>query len=131
MIMGDFNGDIDSKEMKDFMKENNLIDIVGDMHNEKPTATYARGSQRIDFILGDQHAQDAATQSGYLALHEGIISDHVMVWADFNQISHFRNKAYSPITPEGRQFTLKNTEKKRLFVEKLEAIHEHQKKAKE
>ena len=84
MIMGNFNDDIDSKEMKEFMKENNLIDIIGDMHDEEPTAEYARGSQRLDFILGDQPVQDAATQSGCLALHEGIISDHVMVWAGFN-----------------------------------------------
>ena len=127
MIMEDFYGNIDPKEMKAFMKENNLIDIIRDMHNGKPTARYARESQRIYFILGDQHVRDAATQSGYLVLHEGIISDHVMVWADFNQDSLFRNKAYSPITSEGRQFTLKNTEKKRLFVDKLEEIHEHQK----
>ena len=97
--------------MKDFMKENILIDIIGDMHDEKSTATYARGSRRIYFILGDQHVRDAATQSGHLALHKGIISDHVMVWTDFNQNSLFRNKVYSPLAPEGRQFTMKNTER--------------------
>ena len=43
MIMGDFNDEITAKEIQDFMEENQLIDIIGDMHDEEPPATYAQG----------------------------------------------------------------------------------------
>ena len=126
MIMGDFNDLVSAKEIQDFMDENQLIDIIGDMHEGTPPATYARGSKRLDYVLGDQHVRDAARRSGYLALHDGVISDHTMGWVAYDQQALFRNTSYTPVAPPARQFTLKNTEKKRQFIEELEKIHKHQ-----
>ena len=44
MVMGDFNDVRRLKEMEDFMEENNLIDIIRDMHEDEPTQTYVQGS---------------------------------------------------------------------------------------
>ena len=41
MIMGDFNDSVTAQEIQYFMEENHLIDIIGDMHEETPPATYA------------------------------------------------------------------------------------------
>ena len=108
------------------MEDNNLIDIIKDMHEDEPSRTYARGTRRLDYLFGDQHIRDAAEKSGYLALHEGYMSDHTLGWIDFNTISLFRNTAYLPEGPESRQFTLTNKEKKRQYQEKLRDIHKHQ-----
>ena len=131
MVMGDFNDVMNSKEMEKFMEENQLIDIIGDMHEGGPPRTYARGSRRLDYIFGDRHIRDAAERSGQLALHEGYMSDHTMGWADFNTIALFQNTAYQPERSERRQFVLTNKEKKRQFQEKLRDIHKHQQIAKQ
>ena len=40
MVIGDFNDDIDSKEMEKFMEDNLLIDIIADTHEAQPPRTY-------------------------------------------------------------------------------------------
>ena len=42
MVMGDFNDVTSSKEMEDFMEENNLINIIRDMHVLNYPMVYSR-----------------------------------------------------------------------------------------
>lgn len=71
LIMGDFNDDISSAEMTQFLRTNGLRDIIADMNDGSPTRTYLHSDNRLDFLLGDQHVIDAATKSGSLPLTEG------------------------------------------------------------
>lgn len=112
LVMGNFNNDIASPEIQTFMQENQLLDLIGDMHDKDHPATNARGRRRLDLILGDEHVRDAAIQSGHLAVHDGVISDHTMIFVDFDKQALFRNTSYTPVVPKARQFTPKNAEKK-------------------
>ena len=96
------------------------------MHEEEPPRIYARVSQRLDYLLGNQHIQEAAERSGQLALHEGYMSDHTVGWIDFNTTALFPDTAYSSEAPKLRQLVLTNKEKKRQYQEKLRDIHKHQ-----
>ena len=54
-------------------------------------------------------------KSGSLGLHEGLISDHTMQWADFEVTKLFGGQLYNPVLPSERQFTLNNIKKNRNF----------------
>ena len=57
-------------------------------------------------------------KSGSLGLHEGLISDHTMQWADFEVTGLFGGQLYNPVLPSERQFMLSNI-KKQEFQAKL------------
>ena len=55
----------------------NLVDIIATRHQQATnTATYSRGTKRIDFILISENIAPAVTRCGLLPFYEGIHSDH-------------------------------------------------------
>ena len=55
----------------------NLVDIIGQKHPQaNNTASYARGTKRIDFILISQTLAQSVINCGMLAFYDGIHSDH-------------------------------------------------------
>ena len=44
--MGDFNSDKNDPDLKKFLAENNLIDVIGETNEGTPPTTYARGKDK-------------------------------------------------------------------------------------
>ena len=78
------------------------VQLVDPMHNKfsdggiTPT-TYARGIQRMDFIFVDATIKPAITRIGSLGLHEGINSDHVMLYMDCDEDVLFKGVLNRPV----------------------------------
>lgn len=92
--MGDFNANIDEKELSNFMEENNLVDLIGHTNNGEPPRTYSCSSNRLDHILGNDFVLDADVKSGALGLHY-----RIRQWVDLDIKKLFGNKTYVPTSP--------------------------------
>ncbi|KAL7533908.1 hypothetical protein ACHAXR_007538, partial [Thalassiosira sp. AJA248-18] len=94
ILMMDANGDYMSakdpdKNLAAFIKEAGLVDHY---HNQfpGPIRTYIYGTKRLDYILVDPGLVGAIKAIGYLATHEGTLSDHVMAYVDFHEDELFK-----------------------------------------
>ena len=94
ILMMDANDDwlqTSSKAFKVFVKEMHLVDTY---YRKFKTlgltgTTYARGYQRIDFILVNCTILPAIKCIGTLDLYEGIISDHIILYMDCDELLLF------------------------------------------
>lgn len=83
---------IDSNESKDvhnskwgkFMEDNMLHDVHDALGQEKPTTTRLNSTTVIDYMVVTEGLLPYISKAGHLALHEGIVSDHIMLWFDIN-----------------------------------------------
>jgi hypothetical protein len=83
-------------------------------------ATYTRGSKRIDYMFFDEALVPAITAIGTLGLHEAMVSDHVMVYADLDESKLFDGLLNRPIRVPNRVFLLVQADKQIKF---LKAFH--------
>lgn len=127
IVMGDLNSVHESADLKTFLNENSLWDIIDETNDGRPHRTYARSQRRLDYILGDRFILNACRKSGALALHEGVISDHTLQWVDLDSKKLFRTKEDIPLCSHEREFTLANPVRKHAYQEKLINIFKHQK----
>jgi hypothetical protein len=70
-----------------------LIDFHTSRHNEAAsTATYARGTKKIDYILITPELPPLVTRSGMLPFYTGIHTDHRGLFIDINSKALFQGK---------------------------------------
>jgi hypothetical protein len=75
----------DTNGLQLMTQECNLIDLFSAIHpdiNEFPTQ--ARGSKRIDYMLGTRNVIQFISKIGYLAFNDGFDSDHRAIYADIS-----------------------------------------------
>ena len=86
----------------------NLCDIIATKHPEtKTTATYARGTKRIDFILISTTLVSKVKESGLLAFYDGIESDHRGMYVDFDTTLLFQDSTPHLYTQPSRKLSSK------------------------
>ena len=83
--------------------------------------TYARGRKRIDFILVDRTIVPSIKKIGTLALHEGIVSDHVMLYMDCDETQLFGRIINQPVLNPSRELVIEHADKCASFIEKFRA----------
>ena len=108
-----------SKEFRAFVEEMQLIDPLFNKFSEDgltPT-TYARGTRRIDFILVDSALEPFIKRIGTLGLHEGILSDHVMLYMDIDERAMFKGIVNRPSLNPCREFIIEHADKQKKFLE--------------
>ena len=128
LVMIDANATWDERGLGKFARQHGLFDIIADSNEGTPPATYARGKNRIDFILGDQLVRRAVIHSGALALHDGVnVSDHTMQYVDFDENLLFGDDSFIPMAGYLREFRLFNVRRKKKFQDKLLDIYTNQK----
>jgi exonuclease III len=112
------------KELKQFMLETSLVDPLYDRFHEDGLthSTYSRGKQRIDFILFDPALESAVKRIGTLGLHEAIISDHVMIYADIDENELFQGLINRPVRVPSREFILSQADKCKKFIDEFRSI---------
>ena len=70
--------------LHNFMITNNLADIHYHKIPVLPITTWDGSTQRIDYMMATPGAMASTKQAGICSLHEGIISDHILLYADID-----------------------------------------------
>jgi hypothetical protein len=112
------------KQLSAFLAETGLVDPLHDRfigQGLTPT-TYARGSSRIDFIFFDQALAPAIKRIGTLGLHEAMVSDHVMVYADLDESLLFDGQVHRPVRVPNREFMLSQADKCEIFMKAFKKL---------
>ena len=104
ILMADANESItdESLKWKEFVLSNSLHDVHSTLLQELPLPTRIGSKKRLDFIVATKGILNYAHAAGYRALHEAIVADHIMLWADFDLKRFFGGKNPSIIPPQGR-----------------------------
>lgn len=118
----DANEDWSSKsgtQLSNFIRNAGLSDPLCDRFYQDGVTrtTYARGSQQIDYILFDETLIPAIRAIGTLGLHEAMVSDHVMVYADLDEAMLFEGLVNRPVRVPNREFILAQADKKKIFLD--------------
>jgi exonuclease III len=75
----------DTNGLQQLATECNLVDLFQEIHSTTTEfATQARGSKRIDYMLGTRNIIPYITKIGYLPLNSGFDSDHRAIYADIS-----------------------------------------------
>ena len=115
-----------NSKLQTFMTLNDLNDTHHKLLTTLPTTTRQGSKQRIDYMLTTPGALNATKQCGIRSLHEGIISDHVMLFTDID-INHIIGSQIPQIVPPtAREFSYDNTKMRLQFMTELHKIHTHQ-----
>jgi len=109
-----------------FIQDNLLHDIHAQAIRELPPTTRVRSPSRIDFMLATEGVLEFVREAGYLALHEGLVSDHIMLWIEMDMKSFFGGEGPSIVPPQSREFSFDNIEMREKFLRELNDIHQHQ-----
>ena len=110
-----------SKSFQQFVSDLNLVDPLYNKFGKDgiTQTTYSRGSRRIDFILMDPTIEQAIERVGTLALHEGMDSDHVMLYMDLSEERLFRGIMNRPVLNPSREFVVAQADKAEKFITKF------------
>ena len=109
IIIGiDANEDIRNGETEETFRELEMVECISNRHSkESPPATNNRNTKRqpIDGIFTTPGINP--TRAGYLPFGEGGISDHRVLWVDFNYIDILGYNGEVFATPEPRRLNCK------------------------
>jgi endonuclease/exonuclease/phosphatase family metal-dependent hydrolase len=97
IIMGDFNEDIRSKNIKSFFSQFGMKDIIIQKHGITAPNTYANGTVPIDGVFATMDI--IPILCGYSAIGWGTSCDHRLLWADFDIaaiLGHQMNPLWTP-----------------------------------
>ena len=86
--------------------------------------TYSSWSRQIDFILVDLTIKSAIKKIGTLCLHEGIISDHVILYMDCDKATLFSGIINQPVRNHDIKFTIEHADKAEQFLERFRELAE-------
>ena len=116
----DANGDYreDDKYFASFLNEAGLDDPFFDKFQISPP-TYIRGTQRLDYIFIDPALSSSLVRIGYLGTHDGVMSDHVMMLADFDEQGLFSGVLNRPPPRHSREILIEQTDKVQAFMHTL------------
>jgi hypothetical protein len=86
ILFGDFNEVLgsDSSGISKMARTYDLVDIMHTKHPLPDIATYARGRDRLDYVLVSSSIQQAVTSCGYEPFNERFFSDHRGYFVDFD-----------------------------------------------
>ena len=110
-------------KLHEFSERLGLHDVVASRMNVKPKTSRMGSTHIIDYILATEGIVEYVTKAGFCAAHEGLQSDHVMLWADINLRSFLGEKTKVISTPQAREFNCANTKMRDEFTKELKRIH--------
>lgn len=100
--------------------ECSLIDIIATRHQQAHnTATYTRGTKRIDYILVNETLARAVTDCGILAFFDGIHSDHRGSFIDLDTRCIFSDRTPILYSQPMRQLCSKKPKSVKAYKEEL------------
>jgi hypothetical protein len=127
LVMMDANGELDEEQLKDFVQEHDLCDLIAETNEGPAPRTYQSSGRRLDYMLGNKHVLSAVVKSGSLGSNEGVsYSDHTLQYVDFDCKKLFGAESTLPYATYEIEFKLKDTKKKLKFIAELTRIYKHQ-----
>ena len=108
IIMMDANDTLQNPNSKltKWVKENQLYDPHLELHGcEDEPPTYARGKNRIDYILTSERMLNYVTGAGILPLHEITTSDHRALFVDIDFKAFFDGELFDILNVKGRDLS--------------------------
>ncbi len=110
---GDYNGG--DTYLTSFLNDAGLDDPFYDKFQISPP-TYVRGTRRLDYIFIDPALTPSLVRIGYLGTHDGILCDHVMMLADFDERKLFSGVLNRPPIRHSREILIEQTDKVQAFM---------------
>ena len=110
---GDYRGD--DKYFASFLNEAGLDDPFFDKFQISPS-TYICGTRRLDFIFTDPALSSSLVCIGHLGTHDGVMSDHAMILADFDEQKLFAGVLNQPPSRHSREILIEQTDKVQEFM---------------
>ncbi len=94
ILFGDFNEALgsDSNGISTFARNYSLVDVMHSKHQLPDPATYARGHDRLDYVLASPEIYQAVTACGYEPFNERFFSDHRGYFVDLEITQLFGNE---------------------------------------
>ncbi|KAL7506238.1 hypothetical protein ACHAXN_003506 [Cyclotella atomus] len=127
LVMMDANGELDEEQLKNFVQEHELYDLIAETNKGPAPRTYQGSGRRLDYMLGNKHVLSAVVRSGSMASNDGVShSDHTLQYVNFDRKKLFGAEATVTCATYEREFKLKDTKKKLEFIAELTRIYEHQ-----
>ena len=109
-----------------FLETNGLEDIHDHVLDKLPPTTRIGSSTRIDCITATEGILQEVQAAGFRILHEGITSDHIMLWADINIDRFFGSEGHQITPPQFCEFSIDNIEIRGKFLTEPKTIYDHQ-----
>ena len=95
-----------NSKLTKWTKDTNLMDIHLELHGtEDEPPTYARGSNRIDYILVTQKISNYITSAGIMPMHEYTTSDHRALFIDIDLKRFLGGEPHDIMSINGRTLT--------------------------
>jgi hypothetical protein len=96
MLYGDFNEVLGSQSngVSKLARDFDLVDVMHAFHQIPGPATYARGRDRLDYILASPDVYHSITACGYDPFNERFFSDHRGYFVDMNIDQLFGNELH-------------------------------------
>ena len=125
--MMDANEDINapSSKLKSFVDKNALFDIHASFVHDMPRTTRINSRHRIDFIFATEGIAQMVVEAGFRGLHEGLDSDHVILWADIDLKRFFHGNSGIKSTPQAREYSFDNKFIRDQVIAELHKIHRY------
>jgi hypothetical protein len=122
ILMMDANGDLSTNaDLRTFLGETHLIDPFFDHFGISPR-TNINSSTRIDYIFMDGALVPAIERIGYLGTHNGALSDHIMVYVDFDEASLFHGIINRPLPAHSREILIEQEDKVFEFLAEIHPL---------
>jgi hypothetical protein len=104
-----------------------LIDLIHHLHHVNDTVnTYARGSKRINYILGTKKVQEHCTRSGMLPFGVGYQSDHCALFIKVNLQKILQTSVTQIDTITARKLTQATPKERHIFLAQLGNHYQNQ-----
>ena len=117
ILMMDANGDFRGKDkiFTSFLNEAGLDDPFFDRYQISPP-TYIRGMRQLDYIFIDPALSPSLVCIGYLGIHDSVLSNHVMMLADFDERKLFSGFLNHPPPRHSQEILIEQTDKVQAFM---------------
>eukprot|EP00957_Ditylum_brightwellii_P076727 5831878-Ditylum_brightwellii.AAC.1 len=90
---------IEASSFKQFIEEEDLINMYKHLHSNLHPATYIQGQKMLDYVFITPGLIPALVAAGYLPFHMGIFLDHRTLFVDFDPEVLFLGDLFSSIEP--------------------------------
>ena len=123
ILLGDMNSDMDScKKMEEFLRENELFNIIKEKHPGQGPATYDRGTKCIDLVaISNTIHPSSIKKCGYLPFYKGIFSDHRGMYVDIDTRALFSKVRPDTNLDNYKNFTTSHVKNCQKYLDNMHA----------
>ena len=115
LLMWDANSTLQEPDIQTFMGACKLHNQQSRCTSAIPINTSARG-RHVDFLFGITLLQISLRKSGILNFNDGPLSNHIALFADFDELALFQGSTTDPTAPSQRLLRLNNLSQCKTYL---------------